>query len=53
MLSSQYGPKFNFVESMPHRVNAVLKAKGGKTQYKYGFPNNPLGECIYKVCYLM
>jgi len=26
---------------MPHRIKAVLKAKGGQTQYYYGVPNNP------------
>jgi len=31
---------------MPRRIKAVLKAKGGQTQYYYGVPNNPLGECI-------
>jgi len=31
---------------MPRRIKAVLKAKGGQTQYWYGVPNNPLGECI-------
>jgi len=30
----------HLVESMPHRIKAVLKAKGGQTQY------NPLGKCI-------
>jgi len=34
----------HLVESMPHRITAVLKAKGGQTVY--GVPNNPLGECI-------
>jgi len=34
----------HLVESMPHRMKAVLKAKGGQTQY-YGVPNNPLGVC--------
>jgi len=38
----------HLVESMPLRINAVLKAKGGQTQYLYGVPNNPLGECIGK-----
>jgi len=33
---------------MPHRIKAVLKAKGGQTQYKYGVPNNPLDECIWQ-----
>jgi len=31
---------------MPHRIKAVLKAKGGQRQYYYGDPNNHLGECI-------
>jgi len=31
------------VESMPRRIKAALKAKGGQTQYYYGVPNNPLG----------
>jgi len=33
---------------MPHRFKAVLKAKGGQTQF-YGVPNNPLGEWIYTI----
>jgi len=33
----------HLVKSMPHRIKAVLKAKGGQTQY--GVPNNPFGEC--------
>jgi len=36
----------HLVESMPRRIKAFLKAKGGQTQYKYGVPNNPLGEFI-------
>jgi len=34
------------VESMPRRIKAVLKAKWGQTQYKYGVANNHFGECI-------
>jgi len=34
----------HFVESVPRRIKAGLKAKGVQTQYKYGVPNNPLGE---------
>jgi len=34
-----------FVESMPRRIKAVLKAKEGQTQCYYGIPNNPLAEC--------
>jgi len=34
----------HLVESMPCRIKAVLKAKGGQTQYYYGVPNNPLGD---------
>jgi len=30
---------------MPRIIKAVLKAKGGQTQYCRGVPNNPLGEC--------
>jgi len=30
---------------MPRRIKAVLKVKGRQTQYWYGVPNNPLGEC--------
>jgi len=30
---------------MPCKIKAVLKAKGGQTQYYYGVPNNPLDEC--------
>jgi len=36
----------HLVESMPRRNKAVLKAKGGQTQYYNGVPNNSLGECI-------
>jgi len=32
---------------MPRRIKAVLKAKGGQTQYLYGVPNNQLSEYIY------
>jgi len=35
------------VESMPRKIKAILKAKGGQTQYQYGVPNNPLGNCIF------
>jgi len=35
-----------FVESMPRRIKAVLKAKEGQTQCYYGIPNNPLAECM-------
>jgi len=35
----------HLVESIPCRIKAVLKAKGGQTKY-YGVPNNPLDECI-------
>jgi len=34
----------HLVELMPRKMKAVLKAKGGQTQY--GVPNNPLGEYI-------
>jgi len=34
---------------MPRRIKAVLKVKRGRTQYYYGVPNNPLGECIMDV----
>jgi len=34
----------HLVESMPRRIKAVLKTKGGQTQL-CGVPNNPLGEC--------
>jgi len=36
----------HLVESMPCRIKAVLKVKGGQAQYYYGVPNNPLGECL-------
>jgi len=34
----------HLVESMPRRIKADLKEKGGQTHYYYGVPNNPLGE---------
>ncbi len=37
----------NLVESMPQRIKAVLKAKGGPTRYQQGVPNNVASECIY------
>jgi len=37
----------HLVELMPRRNKAVLKAKGGQTQYYYGVPNNLIGECMF------
>jgi len=42
----------HLVESMPCRIKAVLKAKGGQTQYLCGVPNNPLGECTVVVRFI-
>lgn len=33
-------------ESTLARIEAVLRAKGGQIQYKYGVPNKVLAECI-------
>ncbi len=35
----------HLVESMPQRIKATLKAKGGPTQYKQGVPNKVASEC--------
>jgi len=35
----------NLVESMPQRMNAVLKAKGGPTRNKQGLHNKVASEC--------
>lgn len=37
----------HLVESMPRRIKAVLKAKGGTNFYWQGVPNKVAGECIY------
>ncbi len=39
----------NIVESMPLRIKAVLKAKGGPTRYMQGVPNKVASECILEV----
>ncbi|MEQ2210663.1 hypothetical protein XENOCAPTIV_017390 [Xenoophorus captivus] len=51
ILSCQYGPNseecFQYlVESMPQRIKAVLKAKGGPTRYLQGIPNKMAGESM-------
>ncbi|XDV48551.1 hypothetical protein PO909_017950, partial [Leuciscus waleckii] len=38
----------HLVESMPRRIEAVLKAKGGAESILC-VPNNPLGECILHI----
>ncbi len=42
----------HLVESMPRRINAVLKAKGGPTRYKQGVPNKEASECICICIYI-
>ncbi len=37
----------HIVESMPRRIKAVLKAKGGPTRYEQGVPSKVASECIY------
>ncbi len=36
----------HLVESMPQIIKAVLKAKGGPTQYQQGVPNKVASECM-------
>ncbi len=42
----------HLVKSMPQRINAVLKAKGGPTPYKQGVPNKVASECVYIYIYI-
>ncbi len=37
----------HLVKSVPWRIKAVLKAKGGPTQYQQGVPNKVANECVY------
>ncbi len=37
----------HIVESMPRRIWAVMRTKGGPTRYKQGVPNKVDSECIY------
>ncbi len=37
----------HLVESMPWKIKAVLRAKGGPTQYLQGVPNKVVGECTF------
>ncbi len=37
----------HLVESMPQRIKAVLKAKGGPTRYYQSVPNKVASECVY------
>ncbi len=52
MLSCQYGPKSQrnvsntLFFSVPQRIKAVLKAKGGPTWYWQGAHNKAASECV-------
>ncbi len=37
----------HLVKSMPHRIKAVLKTKGGPTRYSQSLPDNVASECVY------
>ncbi len=37
----------HIIESIPQRIKAVLKAKGGPTEYKQGVPNKVASESIF------
>ncbi len=43
----------HLVESMPRRIKAVLKAKGGLTRYLQGVPNKVASECVYIYFFLL
>jgi len=41
----------HLVESIPRRIKAVLKAKGGSTLQ--GVPNKVASECVFQLIYLL
>ncbi len=42
----------HLVESMPRKIKAVLKAKGGPTRYQQGVPNKVASECVCIYLYI-
>ncbi len=43
----------HLVESVPRRIKAVLKTKGGPTRYYKDVPNKVASECILIIIYLI